>query len=104
MSLDDVTLDNLARADAAVVRALGSGETVLGPAIGTVVKIEKGVLLLKTEPRLVGGMGLHQLGALMAVVVLVGGAIVVPALGKNTVFGKLVSHAVFSVVLRLGRL
>jgi len=85
VSLDDVTLDNLASADTAVVRALRSRETVLGPAVGTVVHIEKGVLLLETEPRLVRGMSFHKLGALVAVVVLVGGAIVVPALGKNTV-------------------
>lgn len=86
VSFDDVTHDNLASTDTAVVGALRSRVTVLGPAIGTVVEVEQGVLLLKTEPRLVLGVSLHQLGALVAVVVLVGGAIVVQALGKNTVY------------------
>lgn len=83
MSLDNVTLDNLASTDTAVVRALGSRETTRGPAEGTAIEIEESVLLLETEPRLVVGVGLHDLVAVMAVVVLVGGTIGVPALGKN---------------------
>ena len=57
--------------------------TVLRPAVGTVVQIEEGVFLLETEPRLVLGVKLHELGALVAVVVLVGGAISIPALGED---------------------
>lgn len=45
--------------------------------------VEEGVLLLETEPWHVLGIGLHDLGALMAVVVLVGGAVGVPALGQD---------------------
>lgn len=62
---------------------LRSGETVGGPAIWPVVEVEEGVLLLETKPGLVAGVGLHQLGALMAVVELVGGAVGVPALGED---------------------
>jgi hypothetical protein len=79
VSLDNITLDNFASTDTAVVRSLGSREAVSGPAIGTIVEVEKGVFLLKTEPGLVHGMSLHQLVALMAVVVLVGCAVGIPA-------------------------
>ena len=57
--------------------------TVLRPAIGTIVQIEKSVFLLKTEPGLVLGVKLHELGAFVAVVVLVGGAVGVPAFGED---------------------
>lgn len=83
VGLDDVALDDLAGTDTTVVWALRGGETVLGPAEGTVVKVEKGVLLLQTEPGLVLGVGLHQLCALVAVVELVGGAIGVDAFREN---------------------
>ena len=48
MAVDDVALNNLSGADTAVVRALGSRETVGGPSVGAVGEIEEGVLLLKT--------------------------------------------------------
>ena len=83
VGLNDVTLDNLASTDTAVVGTLGSGETVLGPAIGPVVEVEESVLLLETKPGDLIGMGLHQLGGLISVVELVGGAIGVPALREN---------------------
>jgi hypothetical protein len=53
------------------------------PAVWATAQVEEGVFLLETKPGLVDGMGLHQLGALVAVVKLVGGAIVVPALGED---------------------
>ena len=83
VGVDDVALDNLASTDTAVVWPLGSGEAVCGPAIRPVVEVEKGVLLFETEPRNVIGVGLHELGALMSVVELVGGAIGVPALSED---------------------
>lgn len=83
MSLNDITLDDLAGTDTAVVGTLGGGETVGGPAIRPVGDIEESVLLLKTEPGLVLSVGLHDPVSLVAVVELVGGAIGVPALGKN---------------------
>lgn len=54
-----------------------------GPAIGPVILAEESVLLLETEPGLALGVGLHDLGALMAEVVLVGSAVGVPALGED---------------------
>ena len=60
-----------------------SGETVRRPAVRATILVQESVLLLKTEPGLVVGVGLHDLGALMAEVVLVGGAIGHPALSKD---------------------
>ncbi len=87
VSLDNIAHNDLGGADTAVVRTLGRGETADGPAERTVVEVEHGVLLLETEPGLVLGVGLHHLGALVAVVELVGGAIGVPALGENNDVG-----------------
>lgn len=53
VSLDDVTAEDLAGSYTAVVRALRSGETVLGPAVWPAELVEKSVLLLETEPELV---------------------------------------------------
>lgn len=39
--------------------------------------------MLEAEPRLVLGVKLHELGALVAVVVLVGGAVGIPAFGED---------------------
>ena len=113
MRLDDITLDNLAGANSAVIRALRSREPILGPnrphtpssAITTIttttatttsrqgnkyappkrppIHIQQGILLLQAEPRLVRRVRLHQLGRLVAVVVLVGRAVGVPALGQH---------------------
>lgn len=62
---------------------LRRGETALGPAIGPVILAEEGVFLLETEPGFPLLVSLHDLRALMTVVVLVGGAITVPAIGEN---------------------
>ena len=71
------------RTSTAVVRTLGTGETALGPTIGGAVEVEKGVLLLDTEPgNLVLGE-FHDLGGMVAVVSAVGGAVTVVALGKD---------------------
>lgn len=53
------------------------------PAKWPVVEVEEGVLLLETEPGLVGGMLLHQLGGFMSVVEFVRCAIGHPALGED---------------------
>lgn len=53
------------------------------PAEWPVVEVEKSVLLLQTEPGLVGGVLLHQLGSFVAVVELVRCAIGHPALGQD---------------------
>lgn len=88
VSLNNVAHDNLAGTDTAVVRALRSRETAVGPAKRTVVQVEEGVLLLKTEPRLMVGISLHHLVAVMAEVVLVGGTISVPALSQDDDVGR----------------
>lgn len=59
------------------------GSTKAYPAEGPVVEVEEGVLLLKTEPRLLSGVLLHQLGGLVSVVELVRCAIGHPALCKD---------------------
>merc|ERR1719174_3024163 len=68
VSLDDVPAVDVAGTDGAVVRALGSWETVLGPAEGVAVLVEKGVLLLNSEPGVVVLGLLHHLGALLPLV------------------------------------
>ena len=83
VSLDEITSVDLSSADTAVVRALGTGETTLGPAVRLVVHVKERVLLLDTEPRLLGGSLGHDLLGSVPVVALVGGAVVVVALGKN---------------------
>jgi hypothetical protein len=57
------------------MRHLRSGETTGGPAIGSVIRAEKSVLLLKTEPRLFVGICVHDLHAVMTEVVLVGSSV-----------------------------
>lgn len=83
MSLDNISAVDLARTNTAVVWSLGTGETTDGPAIRSVVHVEKGVLLLQAEPGSLLLVSLHELVALIAVVVGVGGAIGVPALANN---------------------
>ena len=116
MALDNIALHNPTGTDTAVIWALGSGEAlqkalvvngtgapepkrrpatyILGPAIRPVVQVQEGVFLLQAEPGYCLGMRLHELGALMAEVVLVGGSVVVPALGQDT--GKRVSTMLVS--------
>lgn len=80
VSLNDITAEDSASADTTVVGALGSGETVLGPAEWPAVNIEKGVLLLETEPEAFLGVSLHQESSVMAEVEGVGLAIRHPSL------------------------
>lgn len=83
MGLNDVTAVDLAGSDTTVIGTLGTGEPALGPAIGRTELVEQGVFLLKTEPGDFLLVCLHELVALMAVVVLVGGTIGIPALAKD---------------------
>lgn len=75
VSLDDVTAEDLAGADTAVVWALGSRETVLGPAIWPTELVKEGVFLLETEPELGLGVLLEDDGGVVAEVVCVGAAV-----------------------------
>lgn len=83
VSLDNISAEDLASTDTTVVWALWTWEPVCWPAIGTVAHVEKSVLLLKTEPRLLRLVGLHKLGSFVAVVELVWGSVGIPALGNN---------------------
>ncbi len=83
MGLDDVATVDLARADAAVVGTLRTGEAALGPAVDLVHGVEQRVLLLQPEPGLVVLVRLHEPGGLVAVVELVGRAIGIPAFAEH---------------------
>ena len=83
VGLDNVSGKHLAGTNTTVVRTLGGGEASLGPADGVIALVEHGVLLLDSEPDDLLLVGAHELGALVSVVELVGGSIVVPALGQN---------------------
>lgn len=80
------TID-VAGANSAVVWSLWSWETALGPAVWPSIGIEEGIFLLKAEPWLVLLVGFHELVALVAVVVLVWGAIWVPGLAHDEDIG-----------------
>ena len=67
----------------AVVGALGTRETALGPTVGGAVHVEEGVLLLETEPGSLVLGELHDLRGMVTVVGPVGRAIVVVALGED---------------------
>ncbi len=75
VGLDNVSAEDFAGTYTTVVWALGSGESVLGPAIWPAKFVEKGVFLLKTEPELVCGVLLEDDGSVVAEVVCVGLAI-----------------------------
>lgn len=85
--LDNITTKDLGGADTAVVGALGTGETVGGPSVGAIRQVEQGVLLLEAKPGLSRGMGLHEAGALVTIVVLVWRAIRVPTLAHDEDIG-----------------
>lgn len=83
MSLDNITAIYFASTDTTVVWALRTGETTLGPSVRVTKLIEESILLLKTEPRLLALVGLHEFSALVTVVELVGGTVRVPALSQD---------------------
>jgi hypothetical protein len=77
VGLDKITGKHLAGTDTTVIWALGTGETVLGPAVDLTVGVKESVLLLETEPGLLGSGGLHDLVGVGTVVGGVGRAVVV---------------------------
>jgi len=83
VGLDQVTSDHFASTNTAVLRALWSWETTLGPSEGLVIGIKETVLLLETEPRLMLFGLVHDLLGMVAVVGPVGGAVVVIAFSEN---------------------
>ena len=72
-----------ARTSTAVVGALGTRETALGPTEWGTIDVEQCVLLLETEPGLMFLSEVHDLGGMVAVVGLVGSAVVVVTLGED---------------------
>lgn len=81
--LDDVSAEDPTGADAAVVRALGGGESILGPAIRPAELVKQRVLLLQAEPCHVFGVLLHQPVGVVAKVVGVGLAVGHPRLAQD---------------------
>lgn len=64
VGLDDISQNDLTGSDTTVVGTLGGGETGLGPAEGAVIKVQKCVFLLETEPGLMCSVSLRQLSGL----------------------------------------
>lgn len=83
MSLNNVSAEDLASTDTAVVWALGSGVASLGPAVWPAIRAKDRIFLFQTKPRLMLGIGLHQAFAFVSVVELVGGSIRIPGLGHD---------------------
>lgn len=83
VSLDNISAVDSACANTAVVGALWSGETTLGPTIWPAILTEESVFLLKTEPDLVLGICFHQSCGFMAVVGFVRCSIRVPSLAHD---------------------
>jgi hypothetical protein len=71
------------RTNTAIVRPLGSGETALGPAVGSPVNVKERILLLETKPRVVVLGKVHNLLGVMTEVGAVGRAVIVIRLGKD---------------------
>lgn len=83
VSLDDIPAVDLASTNTAVVRALGTGETTLGPTVGPAICAKESVLLLQTEPPVFFRVGLHQAVGIVTEVELVGGAIRIPGFAED---------------------
>lgn len=83
MRFNDVSSKDLSSTHTTVVRSLGSGETILGPAIGSVVHVKERVFLLETKHGLVRCYSLHALFTAVTVIRLVGRTVIVPAFGND---------------------
>ena len=83
MGFNNVSAINSAGADTTVIGALRSWETSFWPAIRPIVEAKKSVLLLETEPWLVRSISVHQPLGFMAVVELVRGPVMIPALAED---------------------
>lgn len=83
VGLNDVSAEDLARANTAVVWSLGCWETTLGPAVWPAIHAQDCVFLFQAKPRLVLGIRLHQSLTFMTIVEFVGTSIGVPGLGHD---------------------
>merc|ERR550525_1919784 len=68
MGFHNVPAVDIAGTDSAVVGALGSRETILGPSEGVTILVKKGVLLLNSKPWVVVLGLLHHLCTLLPLV------------------------------------
>ena len=83
VGLDDVSAIDLLGTNTAVVWALGSRETSMGPSVWPVIRTEQSVLLFQTKPCLLRFVGIHQTDSFVTIVEFVGGSIVVPCLAHD---------------------
>ena len=83
VGFNNVTAVDLASTNTTVVWPLRARETSLWPSVWVSILIEESIFLLKTKPRLLVLMGLHELSTVMSVVELVWGTIGIPALVEN---------------------
>ena len=83
VSLDDVSAVDPASPYTAIVWPLRSRKASFWPTIGPTIETKQGVFLLKTEPRLLRCVCLHQPRGLMTVVELIGSAIMIPGFAEN---------------------
>merc|ERR1719285_888755 len=68
MGFHNVPAIDIAGTNSAIVGALGSRETILGPSEGVTILVKKGVLLLNSKPWVVVLGLLHHLCALLPLV------------------------------------
>ena len=83
MSFDNITTERPSSPDPAVVRTLSTWESVLGPAVWTVIDTEESILLLETKPEFVMLICFHQAGGIVTVVEFVGAPIWIPCLAHD---------------------
>ena len=83
VGFNDVTAEDLAGTDTAVVWSLRSRKTILRPAVWPVVGAKESVFLLETEPGLMLFVSVHQPSSLMTIIELVGAAVMVPGLAHD---------------------
>ena len=94
VGLDNVSAEDLAGTDTAVVGTLRSREPVLGPAVRPAGRVEESVLLLETEPELVLLVLLHEKRGGMTEVELVRLAIAHPRLAHDKDVGPAAERVV----------
>lgn len=83
MCFNDISAVDSSSSNSAVVRALRTRVTALGPAIWPTIWTKQGVFLFETEPSVLVGVGVHQSSGIMSVVELVWASIMVPGLAQN---------------------
>ncbi|KAH3663872.1 hypothetical protein OGAPHI_005275 [Ogataea philodendri] len=84
VGLDNVSGKHLTGTNTTVVWSLWGWETSLWPSVDRAInRVQQSVFLFQTKPDFFGGVGGHELVALMSVVELVWSSVVVPALSQD---------------------